>query len=139
MVDINEIKRCTLQAMMKDDLLMQGLVLKGGNALQLAYDITNRGSIDIDFSMENEFKDKDFERLSRVFSEYLNEEFAEIGLVAYDVKFIKKPKTGSIPEWRGYNLEFKLIEREKFEKFGDDIEAIRRNAIKINESTQEVK
>lgn len=139
MVDINEIKRCTLQAMMKDDLLMQGLVLKGGNALQLAYDITNRGSIDIDFSMENEFKDKDFERLSRVFGEYLNEEFAEIGLVAYDVKFIKKPKTGSIPEWRGYNLEFKLIEREKFEKFGDDIGAIRRNAIKINESTQEVK
>lgn len=139
MTDINEIKRCTLQAMMKDDLLMQGLVLKGGNALQLAYDITNRGSIDIDFSMEKEFKDKDFERLSRVFGEYLNEEFSEIDLVAYDVKFIKKPKTGSIPEWRGYNLEFKLIEREKFDKFGNDIEAIRRNAIKINEATQETK
>lgn len=58
MVDINEIKRCTLQAMMKDDLLMQGLVLKGGNALQLAYDITNRGSIDIDFSMETSLKIK---------------------------------------------------------------------------------
>lgn len=58
MVDINEIKRCTLQAMMKDDLLMQGLVLKGGNALQLAYDITNRGSIDIDFSMEMSLKIK---------------------------------------------------------------------------------
>ena len=139
MTDINEIKRCTLQAMMKDDLLMQGLVLKGGNALQLAYDITNRGSIDIDFSMENEFKDKDFKRLSRVFSKYLNDEFLEIGLVAYDVKFIKKPKTGSIPEWRGYNLEFKLIEHEKFDKFGNDIEAIRRNAIKINEATQETK
>lgn len=64
MVDINEIKRCTLQAMMKDDLLMQGLVLKGGNALQLAYDITNRGSIDIDFSMENEFKDTSNPQLS---------------------------------------------------------------------------
>ena len=47
MVDINEIKRCTLQAMMKDDLLMQGLVLKGRNTKQLAYDITKRGSIDI--------------------------------------------------------------------------------------------
>lgn len=45
MVGINEIKRCTLQAMMKDGLLMQGLVLKGGNALQLAYDITNRGGL----------------------------------------------------------------------------------------------
>lgn len=43
---------------MKDDLLMQGLVLKGGNALQLAYDITNRGSIDIDFSMETSLKIK---------------------------------------------------------------------------------
>ena len=139
MVVINEIKKYTLQAMMKDDLLMQGLVLKGGNALQLAYDITNRGSIDIDFSMENEFKDKDFERLERVFDEYLNDEFSEIGLVAYDVKFIKKPKIGSIPEWRGYNLEFKLIEHEKFDKFGNDIEAIRRNAIKINEATQETK
>ena len=40
MVDINEIKRCTLQAMMKDDLLMQGLVLKGGNALQSTTDRT---------------------------------------------------------------------------------------------------
>lgn len=139
MADINDIKRCTLQAMMKDELLMQGLVLKGGNALQLAYDITNRGSIDIDFSMEKEFKDKDFERLSNIFDQYLNEEFAEIGLVAYDIKFIKKPKTGSIPEWRGYNLEFKLIERDKFDKFGEDIEAIRRNAIKINEKTQETK
>lgn len=139
MANINEIKRLTLQAMMRDDLLMQGLVLKGGNALQLAYDITNRGSIDIDFSMENEFKEHDFERLSRVFGEYLNEEFSEIELVAYDVKFIKKPQKGSIPEWRGYNLEFKLIEKEKFNKFENDIEAIRRNAIKINEATQETK
>lgn len=139
MANINEIKRLTLQAMMRDDLLMQGLVLKGGNALQLAYDITNRGSIDIDFSMENEFKEQDFERLSRVFGEYLNEEFSEIELVAYDVKFIKKPQKGSIPEWRGYNLEFKLIEKEKFNKFENDIEAIRRNAIKINEATQETK
>lgn len=139
MVNINEIKRITLQAMMKDDLLMQGLVLKGGNALQLAYDITNRGSIDIDFSIENEFNDKDFVRLTKVFNEYLNEEFSQIGLVAYDVKFIKKPKSGSIPEWRGYNLEFKLIECEKYKKFSNDIEAIRRNAIKINEKTQETK
>ena len=54
-MSIDEIKRLTLQALMSDDILMQGLVLKGGNALQLAYDITSRGSIDIDFSMEREF------------------------------------------------------------------------------------
>ena len=98
-----------------------------------------KNRIKYESSGEKEFKDKDFERLSNIFDQYLNEEFAEIGLVAYDIKFIKKPKTGSIPEWRGYNLEFKLIERDKFDKFGEDIEAIRRNAIKINEKTQETK
>ena len=36
MVDINEIKRCTLQAMMKNDLLMKGLMLIGGNELKLS-------------------------------------------------------------------------------------------------------
>ena len=94
---------------------MQGLVLQGGNALQLAYDITNRGSIDILLYGKRVY-DKDFENL-RV-GEYLNE-FAEIGLVL--TKVFKEPKK-TIPEWRGYDLELKLIEREKFEKFGDDIE-----------------
>lgn len=122
----------TLRAMMADDLLMKGLVLKGGNALQLAYDITSRGSIDIDFSMENEFSEKDFNRLSNTFNELLNEEFASEGLIAFDVKFIKKPKSGSIPEWRGYQLDFKLIEKSKLEALGGDIEAVRRNAIKMN-------
>lgn len=131
-MSIDEIKRLTLQALMSDDILMQGLVLKGGNALQLAYDITNRGSIDIDFSMEHEFPEKDFTRLTRVFGELLNDEFSKVGIVAYDVKFIKKPKTGAIPEWRGYLLEFKLIEKELFDKFVDDIDAIRRNSIKVN-------
>ncbi len=35
------------------------LVLKGGNALDLVYDISNRGSIDIDFSMESDFTEKE--------------------------------------------------------------------------------
>ncbi|WP_175631616.1 nucleotidyl transferase AbiEii/AbiGii toxin family protein [Bacteroides acidifaciens] len=135
MANIDDIKRLTLRALMADDILMQGLVLKGGNALQLAYDIINRGSIDIDFSMEREFSEKDFDRLTRVFGELLNNEFAQIGLVAYDVKFIQKPKSGSIPEWKGYMLEFKLIEKEKFDQFGEDIGAIRRNSIKVNDQS----
>lgn len=132
MVTIDDIKRMTLRALMSDDILMQGLVLKGGNALQLAYDITSRGSIDIDFSMENEFSEKDFNRLTNSFGYLLNEEFNKGGLKVYDVKFIQKPKQGSIPEWKGYHLEFKLIETEKYDQFGDDIDAIRRNSIKVN-------
>ncbi|WP_108821228.1 nucleotidyl transferase AbiEii/AbiGii toxin family protein [Dysgonomonas sp. Marseille-P4361] len=132
MASLNDIKKITLRALMSDDLLMHGLVLKGGNALQLAYDLTNRGSVDIDFSMENEFSANDFNRLTNVFCSLLNEEFKKSGLTAYDVKFIEKPKTGDIPEWKGYLLEFKLIETEQFNIFGDDINAIRRNSIKVN-------
>lgn len=135
MINIEDIKRLTLRALMTDDILMQGLVLKGGNALQLAYDITNRGSIDIDFSMEKEFSELDFSRLTREFDRLLNNEFNQENLVAYDVKFIQKPKSGSIPEWKGYMLEFKLIEKELFDKFKDDIDAIRRNSIKVNDQS----
>lgn len=135
MINIEDIKRLTLRALMADDILMQGLVLKGGNALQLAYDITNRGSIDIDFSMEKEFSEQDFSRLTREFGRLLNNEFNQENLVAYDVKFIQKPKSGSIPEWKGYMLEFKLIEKELFDKLKDDIDAIRRNSIKVNDQS----
>ncbi|OJV81798.1 MAG: hypothetical protein BGO34_08400 [Bacteroidia bacterium 44-10] len=83
-MNIDDIKIMTLKALMADDLLMSGLVLKGANALHLAYDITNRGSVDIDFSMENEFLEKDFKRLKNIFSNLLNEEFNKVDYVIYD-------------------------------------------------------
>lgn len=135
MITIDDIKKMTLRALMSDEILMQGLVLKGGNALQLAYDITSRGSIDIDFSMEKEFSEEDFGRLTRVFKDYLNKEFNKAGLVVFDVKFIEKPKQGSIPEWKGYLLEFKLIEKKEYDKFNGEIESIRRHSIKVKDQS----
>ena len=49
---LKKIKRLTISALVSDDILMGILVLKGGNALDLAYDLSNRGSIDIDFQYE---------------------------------------------------------------------------------------
>lgn len=117
MNNMNEIKLATLRALMSDDILMQGLVLKGGNALQLAYDITDRVSIDIDFSMENDFSLKDYERLNRVISTLLTKQFDSLDLTPFDVKLKEKPKEGSIPQWKGYLLEFKLISKELNDKF----------------------
>lgn len=131
MINIDEIKKITLKALMADEVLMQGLVLKGGNALQLAYDITNRGSIDIDFSMQNEFSEKDFNRLNRIFDELLNTGFSKVGYKVFDVRFLEKPKQGSIPQWKGYMLEFKLIDKIQYDSFNDDIDAIRRNSLKV--------
>ncbi len=48
---IETIKMLTLRALVSDEELMYGLVLKGGNALELAYKITDRASKDVDFSI----------------------------------------------------------------------------------------
>lgn len=134
MDNMNEIKLATLRALMSDDILMQGLVLKGGNALQLAYDITDRGSIDIDFSMENDFSLKDYERLNRVIGGLLTNQFESLDLVPFDVKLKEKPKEGSIPQWKGYLLEFKLINNDLNNKFKDNIDSKRRNALSIKDN-----
>lgn len=133
-MNIDDIKRLTLRGIMADDLMMQGLILKGGNALQLAYDITDRGSIDIDFSMEKDFAQQDLDRIENAFRSNLNESFNPQGHTVYDVKFKEKPKQGSIPEWKGYSLEFKIIDTELMKSFGDDMAKIRNHSITINEN-----
>lgn len=139
MNELDKIKKCTLRALMDDEILIHALVLKGGNALQLAYDITNRGSIDIDFSMENEFSEKEFKQLSSIFHNNLSEHFNKINYHVHDVKFIEKPKSGDIPEWKGYFLEFKLIDSDFIKKLNGDIDAIRRNSVRINDHTNSTK
>lgn len=134
-MDLDEIKKLTLRGIMADDILMHGLILKGGNALQLAYDITNRGSVDIDFSMDKEFSQKEFERIGRSFGHRLNSVFNEKGIKVYDIKFSEKPKEGKIPQWKGYQLEFKLIDMVRFIELGDDMGKIRMSSIKVKDQS----
>ena len=132
MMNLDKIKRLTLRALMSDETLMHSLVLKGGNALHLVYEITNRSSIDIDFSVGGEFSQEEFNTISHWIDKLLNNVFNNEGFTAFDVKFIEKPKSGSIPEWKGYLLEFKVIENEKVD---GDIAKMRRNAIKLNDQS----
>lgn len=137
-MDIDKIKMLTLRALMSDETLMHSLVLKGGNALQLAYEITNRGSIDIDFSVEREFTDEEIKKMPVVLEMIFDRVFRQENLKVFDIKFELKPKKNVIPEWKGYIIFFKLIEKEKFDEFEGDIDKIRRNAIAVhdNRSTQ---
>lgn len=134
-MDLDTIKKLTLRALMSDETLMHSLVLKGGNALQLVYEITNRGSIDIDFSVKKEFTEREFEKMPILLDYILNQTFRNEGLVVFDVNFIKKPKTGTIPEWRGYLLDFKVIESEKYDKLEKNIDEVRKRAIKVNDQS----
>ena len=141
MIDIEIIKKLTLSALVADDILIGILVLKGGNALNLAYDITNRGSIDINFSMAGDFTDKEKNRLKNQLESILNNEFCTHGLLVFDVKFEDRPgkidpKVASF--WGGYMLSFKVIEFDKIKTIKDDLDSKRRNALPIGKKNSTV-
>ena len=52
-MDFTQIRRLVVIAMFSDDVLMERLVLKGGNALELVHRLVDRGSLDIDLSMQD--------------------------------------------------------------------------------------
>lgn len=126
---IEEIKRLAIISAFADDSLMETLVLKGGNALDIIYQVANRASIDLDFSIETDLEPID------VFSTKINRAltmiFGERGYIVFDVEIKEKPRIrgANTPEsWGGYRLYFKIIEKDKYIGFKEDIGALRRNA-----------
>lgn len=131
-VDFDEVRKLTITALFSDDELLERLVLKGGNALNLVYHYTSRSSFDLDFSMEGDITEvPDAER--RIFH-VLRDRFDAVGFVLFDEKFEAKPKTlgeHQPPTWGGYQVSFKLIEKEKFEALRGRTEDVRRQALVI--------
>ena len=116
-MDFSDIRRIAITALFSDDLLYDHLVLKGGTALSLVYGLTSRTSIDLDFSMSSDFDDL-AEAEQRMFRAIRNR-FDLEGYVAFDERLEPKPRLhgeDTKPWWGGYELCFKLIEREKYEK-----------------------
>jgi len=131
---LERIKRFTIAALLADDLLMGVLVLKGGNALGLAYDMTNRGSLDIDFSMEKDFTDAEKTRIKNQATYLLNDEFNKAGLRAIDVQFLDRPGKidSSVKDfWGGYQLSFKIVTEDVYQKFKEDQQSLRVNSISL--------
>lgn len=85
----DKIKRLVIVALVSDDELMETLVLKGGNAISIAYRVGNRRSADIDFSMAENFADVDatFAKIETV----LVSIFAEEDLPVFDVRWEHRP------------------------------------------------
>ena len=128
-ISLEAVRRHILIALFSDDELMDALVLKGGNALALIYKVGSRASLDMDFSIRSAFDDVD--RAGKRIIAALRSEFARIGFVTFDEKFEIKPTRRLVdqPEWwGGYRVEFKLALRSTFDKFGHDLEKLRRNS-----------
>jgi predicted nucleotidyltransferase component of viral defense system len=128
-------------AMYTDDNLMQMLVLKGGNALDLIYGVACRASADLDFSVASIFPAEEMDSITSRIRTILEAIFKTEGYHVFDVTLEERPEhiTADMASfWGGYRIEFKLIELDKFKKLADDHEALRRQATVLG-MTQERK
>jgi predicted nucleotidyltransferase component of viral defense system len=135
--DLREIRKALLTAVGSDDVLVELLVFKGGNALELIHKIGERASLDLDFSMERDVEDaQDLEtRLRRAVEDRVD----SLALVVFDWKFGPRPRTSEEgSRWGGYRAEFKLIERDLARQLGGELDALRRQSVELGPEHQRV-
>ena len=137
--DLRAIRTIAVTAIASDDVLMEKLVLKGGNAMALVHRIGSRSSVDLDFAMEDDFADlgEAKDRLSRA----LADRFDAAGYVVFDYRFERHPPSSRSDEdrrWGGYSALFKIISKERYRRLGSNVDAMRREADLIGPEQQRV-
>jgi len=138
-LDFRTVRRTAITALFSDDFLFDRIVLKGGNALSLVLEISERTSLDLDFSIENDFDDPGL--VAARISASLVKRFRRAGYIVFDFKFEKKPnvaREGDSPRWGGYRAFFKLMQVDKYLGLKNDIDAIRRDALVIGPNQERV-
>lgn len=135
---VEKIKRCALKGMVASETLVDLLVLKGGNAIDLVLDRGSRASLDLDFSIPDEFHD--LNAVENELREHLTETFSkELSLHLFDLRMDLMPRVLSeelADFWGGYTVVFKLSTAENFKKYSNNIEVLRRNAVSVTPAGQ---
>lgn len=131
--ELEDIKRAAIVAMFADDDLMDILVLKGGNAMDIIHQVNSRSSVDLDFSIKD---DLDQDIIKPRLDKALKTTFDLKGYFVFDIKLTARP--GRMPDelaafWGGYMVEFKLISRKRADEIGSDMDRLRREAIWLGE------
>jgi len=129
---IETIKKCALRGIAASDAFREMLVLKGGNAIDLAHGLGSRASIDLDFSMSEDFAD--VASAGETLESNLSVVFLELGLRVFDFKMEPKPNMLSkeiADFWGGYKVSFKVIESVTADRVGPDINQLRNYAVSV--------
>jgi len=127
MTDIEEIIKTALVAIYSENILSETLYLKGGQALRVAHNLRSRFSGDTDFSIKESVGEG--EAFFRLLRDTLYNFYYSNGLFLFDFQFTRRPKfrDETVPDfWGGWQVEFKLIEKEKMTL---NLEDLRRQAI----------
>ncbi len=112
---ISDLKREVILALFADNSLMQRLVLKGGNLLDVVYGISTRPSQDIDLSICGDVENA--ETFRRLIERALFHWFEQKGYVVFDVTLVEEPR--NLTEecrsfWGGYKVAFKIVDSETY-------------------------
>lgn len=136
-MDFAEIRSLVIVALFAEDQLLDQLVLKGGNAINLIYGYGSRSSLDIDCSIDGDFANAD--EAGQLLLGSLKTTFREVGYEVFDFTFEPRPsiqRPGVDDRWGGYAAEFKVIERARLEHAQGSIEKMRRTAVEIGPAHQ---
>ncbi|MBW3130759.1 nucleotidyl transferase AbiEii/AbiGii toxin family protein [Hymenobacter profundi] len=120
---VNNIKRLAIIALASDDELVETIVLKGGNAIDLTYEGSetrfSRPSYDLDFSIEAGDFAEDLEVISARIEKTLQQTYQEHGYELIDYKFVIKPKVPpqkTADFWGGYLVQFKVVPQAAYQQ-----------------------
>lgn len=138
---VDKVKHLAIIALASDDELVEALVLKGGNAIDLAYrrntSFASRTSYDLDYSIDDAGGDfsEDLNIISNRMKASLEQTFLENNYVVIDYKFLVKPK--NILEelsafWGGYKVSFKVIPQKLFDVHKGNLDKLRSASIPLN-------
>lgn len=114
-----EIRKLAIVAMFADDVLFPLLALKGGNALDIVLGIAGRASVDIDFSIKDNFED--LADIRRRVEKAIIDRFDSAGYEVFDFSFEERPtvrREGMPVEWGGYEIQFKIIRKATVKEIG---------------------
>lgn len=133
-LSLDEIRKLVIISLFTDDYLLNRLVLKGGNALYLIYNIDERSSIDIDLSIESDFKKGELQLVKTILKKSLEDTFIRKNLLVFDFEFQSRP---SIIDkeykkfWGGYRIYFKIIDKNTYKLYEGDLNSIRKDSVVV--------
>lgn len=134
--ELEMVRRLAIIGLFSDDDLMDLFVLKGGNALEIAYKVHSRASMDIDVSLESDFEELGFtiDEVETKIMKSMKGAFEDSDYIVFDFKMSKRPLKLA-PEldkkWGGYAVEFKVIREELAAKAGHDLEKMRKTSLAV--------
>lgn len=136
---LSELKRIVIRAMFRDDYLLERLVLKGGNALDIVHGLSERASIDFDFSIENDFDPSEIQEIRDRLEAGINATFLEhdFHIIDFDFQEVPRPKEShsrKLNFWGGYNITFKVVNSDSYSKYRDNTAELRKYALAFGRS-----